>query len=213
MTFMGRKAHESMASKRFSPAAERNRDAILGVLREVLPPQGAVLEVASGTGQHARHFAEHLPSITWIPTDVSPDALQSIEAWSADAELQNLQRPRFLDVLSQPWPIADVDAVLCSNMIHITPWECTVGLFAGAAQLLDEHALLITYGPYRLGGRHTAASNAAFDQSLRATDRRWGVRDVEDLIDLAATNGFALDMRVDMPANNMTLVWSRLGVS
>lgn len=202
-----------MESKRFSAAAERNRDAILGVLREVLPARGAVLEVASGTGQHARYFAEQLPGITWIPTDVSADALQSIEAWSAEAELENLERPRFLDVLSQPWPIADIDAVLCSNMIHITPWECTVALFAGAAKLLADRAPLVTYGPYRLGGRHTASSNAAFDESLRATDPRWGVRDIEDLTELAATTGFVLDMRVDMPANNMTLVWSRSEVS
>ena len=198
----------SMA-KGFAPAAERNRQPILDVLRRVLPPAGLVLEVASGTGQHAIFFSERLPALQWQPTDASPEALQSIGARVDDAARDNLLAPLNLDVRSPQWPISQADALLCINMIHISPWEATEALFQGASQLLEVGAPLITYGPYRLHGEHTAPSNAAFDQSLRSRNARWGVRDIDDLRDLGGRTGFVLEERVGMPANNMILVWTR----
>ena len=198
----------SMA-KGFAPAAERNRQPILDVLRRVLPPAGLVLEVASGTGQHAIFFSERIPALQWQPTDASPEALQSIGAWVDDAARDNLLAPLDLDVRSPQWPISQADALLCINMIHISPWEATEALFQGASQLLEVGAPLITYGPYRLHGEHTAPSNAAFDQSLRSRNARWGVRDIDDLRDLGGRTGFVLEERVGMPANNMILVWTR----
>jgi len=198
----------SMA-KGFAPAADRNRQPILEVLRRVLPPAGLVLEVASGTGQHAIFFSEHLPALHWQPTDASSEALRSIGAWVDEAARENLRAPLELDVRSPQWPIARADALLCINMIHISPWEVTEALFQGASQLLADGSPLVTYGPYRLHGEHTATSNAVFDQSLRSRNARWGVRDIDELHELAGRTGFALAERVGMPANNMILVWTR----
>jgi hypothetical protein len=198
-------------AKGFAPAAERNRQPILDVLRRVLPPAGVVLEVASGTGQHAIFFTEHLPTLRWQPTDTSPDALQSIGAWVADSTRDNLLPPLELDVRSPEWPLPEADALVCINMIHISPWETTEALFRGASKLLAIGSPMATYGPYRLDGEHTAASNAAFDESLRSRNARWGVRDIDDLVELGARTGFSLEERVDMPANNMILVWRRDG--
>lgn len=201
--------YASRMAKGFAPAAERNREPILEVLARVLPRSGLVLEVASGTGQHASYFSERLPTLRWQPSDASPEALQSIEAWIAEVGRQNLLPPLELDARSETWPIREADALLCINMIHISPWETTAGLFQGASALLGPGAHLITYGPYRLHGGHTAPSNAAFDESLRSRDPRWGVRDIDELTELGARTGFFLEERVDMPANNMTLVWTR----
>ncbi|HVV86280.1 MAG TPA: DUF938 domain-containing protein [Kofleriaceae bacterium] len=191
-----------------SPSAARNRDPILDVLRRVLPPRGLVLELASGTGEHAIHFARALPDLTWQPTDADPAALASIDAWRADAGLANLRAPLALDVTA-PWPVDDAAAIVCINMIHIAPWEAAVALFAGAARVLAGDAPLVTYGPYRFDGAFTAPSNADFDRSLRARDARWGVRDVADLDRLAAGHGFARVETVALPANNHALVWRR----
>jgi hypothetical protein len=196
-------------AKGFAPAAERNRQPILDVLRRVLPPSGLVLEVASGTGQHAIFFSEHLPSLRWQPTDASSEAVQSIGAWVDETARENILAPLDLDVRSPQWPIATADALVCINMIHISPWETTEALFHGASKLLAGGAPLITYGPYRLHGEHTAPTNAAFDQSLRSRNARWGVRDIDELLDLGDRTGFTLEERVGMPANNMTLVWMR----
>ena len=198
----------SMA-KGFAPAAERNRQPILDVLRRVLPPAGLVLEVASGTGQHTIFFSEHLPALQWQPTDASSEALQSIGAWVDEAARKNLLAPLELDVRSPQWPVTKADALLCINMIHISPWESTEALFQGASQLLAGGSPLVTYGPYRLHGEHTAPSNAAFDQSLRSRNARWGVRDIDELRELGGQTGFVLEERVSMPANNMILVWTR----
>ncbi len=198
-------------AKGFAPAAERNREPILEVLGRVLPESGTVLEIASGTGQHAAFFCERLPHLRWQPSDVSPDALRSIEAWVTELARDNLLSPVELDVVQPSWPVEAANAVVCINMIHISPWETTEGLFRGASSLLDEGSPLVTYGPYRLHGRHTAPSNIAFDESLRSRDRRWGVRDVDELAALAGRMGFSLEDRVEMPANNMTLVWRRVG--
>ena len=197
-------------AKGFAPAAERNRQAILDVLRRVLPSAGLVLELASGTGQHAVFFSEQLPTLRWQPSDASADALQSIAAWVEEVERANLLPPIELDVRSPRWPVARADALICINMIHISPWESTEALFRSAADLLAAGSPLITYGPYRLHGEHTAPSNAAFDQSLRSRNSRWGIRDIDELTELAGRIGFTLQERVDMPANNMTLIWTRV---
>jgi SAM-dependent methyltransferase len=201
--------YASRMAKGFAPAADRNQQPILQVLREVLPESGLVLEVASGTGQHAAFFAEQLPRLRWQPTEASPDALRSVHAWVEEACRDNLLQPLELDVRWETWPIAQADALLCINMIHISPWETTEALFRGARSVLGAGSHLITYGPYQLHGRHTAPSNAAFDLSLRSRNRLWGVRDIDELTDLAGRTGFELEKRVDMPANNMTLVWTR----
>ncbi|MBX3250329.1 MAG: DUF938 domain-containing protein [Myxococcales bacterium] len=192
-----------------APATTRNRDPILEVLREVLPPEGDVLEVASGSGEHAVHFAAALAPLRWIPTDVDEAALASIAAYVREAQLPNLAAPRRLDLLAPEWPTSRVDALVAINVIHISPWEATVGLFDGAARLLPPGAPLVTYGPYAVDGAHTAPSNAAFDASLRARDPQWGVRDVTELEALARPRGLSLERRVPMPANNLTLIFRR----
>jgi SAM-dependent methyltransferase len=198
-------------AKGFARAAERNRGPILDVLRRVLPARGTVLEIASGTGQHAVFFSRRLPELRWLPSDASLDALRSIQSWVAGEGRHNLLEPVELDVRWQAWPVAKADAVLCINMIHISPWESSEALFEGAQRILGSDAPLVTYGPYRVYGKHTAASNAAFDDSLRGRNPRWGVRDLDELEALADRTGFCLEERVAMPANNMTLVWRRQG--
>ena len=196
-------------AKGFAPAAERNREPILEVLRRVMPATGTVLEIASGTGQHAVFFSERLPQLRWQPSDPATDALRSIQALVSEEARENLLAPIDLDVRSEPWPIARADAMLCINMIHISPWEVSEALFEGAQRVLSADAPLVTYGPYRVHGRHTAPSNAAFDESLRSRDPRWGVRDIDELSALATRTSFSLDESVLLPANNMTLVWRR----
>jgi SAM-dependent methyltransferase len=194
--------------KRYAPATERNRDFLLEVLRRVLADRREVLEVASGTGQHAVFFAAALSHLRWQPTDRDRAALVSIEAWRAEAGLPNLAPVQVLDVEAAPWPVDSADALVCINLIHIAPWSVSVALFEGAARLLPTASPLVSYGPYRFGGR-TAPSNDAFDASLRAQDATWGVRDLDDLEPLARRSGFALAEVVPMPANNHTLVWRR----
>jgi SAM-dependent methyltransferase len=191
-----------------SPSVARNREPILEILRRVLPPTGLVLEIASGTGEHAVHFARGLPGVSWQPTDPSEAALASIAAWREDAALPNLRPPLALDVTA-PWPVDTAAAVVCINMLHISPWEAAVALFAGAARVLSPGAPLVTYGPYRFAGRFTAPSNHAFDADLRARDPRWGVRDVDDLDALARDHGLVREETVALPANNHALVWRR----
>jgi Protein of unknown function (DUF938) len=181
------------------------------VLERVLPARGLVLEVASGTGEHAVAFARALPMLEFQPTDVDPEALESIEAWRAHSGLSNVRRAVALDVHPTPWPLSGApDAVLCINMIHIAPWSACLALLDGAAAALAPGAPLVLYGPYRAGGSHTAPSNAAFDASLRERDPRWGVRDQEAVAAEAATRGLALEEVVEMPANNRTLVLRRV---
>jgi SAM-dependent methyltransferase len=192
-----------------SPAAERNKGPILEVLVRVLPAQGAVLEVASGTGQHVVCFARALPDLHWRPSDVAPELLEAIRSRLAAAALPNVAPPLALDVLEPRWPDVAADAVLCINMIHIAPWRAARGLFAHAARLLASGAPLILYGPYKRSGTHTAPSNAAFDESLRARNPEWGVRDLDDVTALGAELGFRRDEVVAMPANNLTVVYRR----
>jgi len=191
------------------PAPERNKAPILEVLLRVLPKAGTVLEVASGTGQHAAHFAKHLPGLMYLPTDVDPENLSSIAEWVREAALLNLLSPRALDVTSPDWNVPTVQAIFNANMLHIAPWECALGLFAGVRRHLAEAGVVVLYGPYRIGGAHTAPSNASFDASLRERDPRFGVRDLEAVVELANGAGLSLAERVEMPANNQTLVFAR----
>ena len=192
-----------------APAAQRNRDPILAVLRRVLPPSGLVLEVASGSGEHAVHFARAMPGLVFQPSDPDPTRRASIDAWTATSGLANIRSALALDATAPEWAVARVDAVLCFNMIHIAPWDAAIGLIRGAGRLLGQGGLLILYGPYRRGGAHTAPSNAAFDASLRERDPAWGVRDLEAVSELAAESGFGAPGIEQMPANNLCVVFAR----
>ena len=193
-----------------APATLRNRDAILEVLRRVLPTTGLVLEVASGSGEHVVHFAQHLPDLTFQPSDPSPEALLSISAWVEATRVTNVRPPVILDASEAPWPIASADAVLCINMVHIAPWNATVGLMNGAAKSLPLGMPLYLYGPYRRGGVPTAASNEEFDRSLRAREPSWGLRDLEAVAMLARSTGFSEPIITAMPANNLSVVFRRV---
>ncbi|ATB45013.1 SAM-dependent methyltransferase [Corallococcus macrosporus DSM 14697] len=200
---------ETRSMKRHAPATERNREPLLAVLREVLPATGRVLEVASGTGQHAAWFARALPHLTWQPTDVDAESLESIEAWRAGEDLPNLLPPRQLDASAASWPQADADVILNVNMIHISPWAACQGLMRGAGRVLPPGGLLILYGPYFVEGRQTAPSNLEFDASLRARNPAWGVRTLEAVTAEAALNGLERERVVDMPSNNLTVVFRK----
>jgi SAM-dependent methyltransferase len=189
-----------------APAAARNRDPILAVLRRVLPARGTVLEIGSGTGEHAVYFAAGLPHLAWQPTDIDADALASISAHRRSAELPNLLPALALDAAAPVWPVARAEAVVAINLIHIAPWQAAKGLMAGTARVLAPGGVLYLYGPFKQDGRHTAPSNAAFDASLRAYDPQWGVRDLREVADLARRHGLDLVERVAMPANNLSVI-------
>ena len=198
-------------ARRYAPSVARNKDAIAAVLARYLPSSGLVLEIASGSGEHAVHFASSFPALVFQPTDPSEEARASIAAWRQEAALPNMRAPLALDVTAAPWPINYADAVTCINMIHIAPWEATLGLVAGAARIIPPGGLLFLYGPYKRAGQHTAPSNADFDASLRERDARWGVRDLETVAAEATAMGFAAPMIEAMPANNLSLIFRRLG--
>jgi len=192
---------------RHAPATARNREPILAVLRDVLPVQGAVLEIASGTGEHAAHFAAAFPHLRWQPTDPDAEARRSIVAHAASAELPNLLPPLALDACAAVWPVTHADAIVAINMIHIAPWRAAEGLLAGAERLLPAGAALYLYGPFREQGHHTAPSNAAFDDSLTARNPEWGVRDLDEVVALANAHGLKFANRVAMPANNLSVIF------
>jgi hypothetical protein len=196
-------------AKRHAPATLRNRDAIAAVLAEELPAAGLVLEVASGSGEHSVYFAARFPANDWQPSDPDPAALTSIAAWADDAGLANLHPPVQLDAAAPNWPIGRADALLCINMVHISPWAATLGLMAGAKRRLAADAPLIVYGPFIESDVPTAPSNIAFDESLRARDPAWGLRDTRAVIAAAEAQGLRLTRRVEMPANNLMLVFRR----
>jgi SAM-dependent methyltransferase len=196
-----------VSARRHAPATERNREPIAAVLAEELPPRGLVLEVASGSGEHAAFFAERFPALQWLPSDPDPDALASIAEWCA--ELPNVLPPLALDAAADAWPVDAADAILCVNMVHISPWETTLGLMAGAGRLLAPGAPLLLYGPYRQRDLPTAESNEAFDVSLKGRNPAWGLRHVEDVSTAAAARGLLLERIVPMPANNLSLVFRR----
>lgn len=195
--------------KQHAPATLRNREAIAEVLARELPALGRVLEIAAGTGEHAVFFAESFPALEWQPTDPSAEALASIAAHRADYSGSNLAEPLLLDAAAPDgWPVKAADAIVCINMVHISPWEATLGLFAGAARLLRESGgPLVLYGPYLEQGVDTAPSNLDFDASLKSRDPRWGLREAEALDALAAQHGMARRARYAMPANNIMLVY------
>ncbi|HET6942829.1 MAG TPA: DUF938 domain-containing protein [Sphingomicrobium sp.] len=194
-------------ARRSAPAALRNREPIAEVLAEWLPRSGVVLEVASGTGEHAIWFAGHFPEIAWQPSDTHSEALGSIDAWRENAGLPNLRRPVFVDASHPDWPIEQADAVLNINMAHISPWGASIGLIEGAARVLPVGGALILYGPWLKDGIETVASNLAFDAELKSRDPQWGLRRVEDFEAVANARGFTLVESRRMPANNLMLLF------
>lgn len=198
-----------MDARETAPSAERNRQPILEVLARALPPRGLVLEIGSGTGQHVAHFAQALPALTFQPSEMDVERHASIAAWAAAGKLSNVEPPLAFDVTKRPWPVSAADAIVCINVIHISPWEATLALMAGAGAILSAGGVLVTYGPYKRGGAHTSQSNQAFDASLRARNPLWGVRDVDTVAQVAGSEGLALEEIVPMPANNFTLVWRK----
>jgi len=193
-----------------SPAALRNRDPILDVLRRILPSRGVVLEIASGSGEHVVHFAQHLPGLTFQPSDQDVAARRSIAAYVAESGLENIKPPVAINASESNWPINDIDAMICVNMIHISPRRATEGLMHAASALLRPGCPLYLYGPYRRQGIVTAPSNEAFDQSLRERDPSWGLRALEDVAALAKTAGFSDAEIIDMPANNLSVIFRKL---
>jgi len=197
-------------ARRFAPATERNRGPIVEVLRTGLPAAGLVLEIASGTGEHVVYFADALPHLTFQPSDLDPANRASIAAWIEHAAVSNVRAPIDLDAAASKWTMAPTpDAILCINMIHISPWAATLGLMRNAGAALPPGGLLYLYGAFKRNGAHTAPSNVAFDESLRARDPAWGVRDLEAVIEVAATAGLALADTIEMPANNLSVLLRR----
>jgi len=207
--------HESLNVRQYAPATQRNREPILQVLLQVLPPTGTVLEISSGTGEHAVFFAPRLYPREWLPSDPNPVARASIAAWRQYCPADNLYPPIALDVCTSNWldklPATSfqrqqIVAIVNINMIHIAPWAACLGLMAGAKQILPTGGILYLYGPFKQRGKHTALSNAAFDESLRAQNPDWGVRDLEDVVAAAADQQLSLVRTYDMPANNLSVV-------
>ena len=192
----------------YFPATERNQDAILDVLAPWLANVKQALEVASGSGQHVAHWAPRFPHVTWIPSDLDPSHRRSIAAWTANME--NVAAPLELDATAASWAeTGPVDLVFCANMIHIAPWEACLGLLARGAEVLAPGGALILYGPFTEDGRHNAESNAQFDASLRSRDPSWGIRDLNEVMAIAADHDLVFDTKTAMPANNFTVVFQR----
>jgi Protein of unknown function (DUF938) len=196
--------------RQYAPATVRNRDFILDVLRDVLPKTGVILEIASGSGEHIVHFAKNLPGLVFQPSDPDADARLSVAAWVKATDVSNVRSPIALDASSPVWPIASADAIICINMIHISPWEATVGLINGAAAVLPPGSPLYLYGPYKREGFATAPSNQAFDQNLRDRNPTWGLRDLEAVAALARSVGFSAPVITEMPANNLSVVFRQV---
>jgi hypothetical protein len=193
----------------YAPATQRNRGPILAVLQRVLPPAGLALEIASGSGEHAAFFAAGLPRLDWQPTDPDQRSLASIDAHRLAGNLANLRPPLSLDAASPDWPVAQADAIVCINMIHIAPWTACVGLMGGAARTLPVGGALYVYGPFRQRGNLMAESNARFDADLRARDPNWGIRKLDDVVALARGHGLAHGETVAMPANNLSVIFHK----
>ena len=202
-----------MNAKQYAPATERNREPIFKVLSETLPQNSNILEIASGTGEHAVYFASKLPSCYWIPSDINPLSRSSITAWKQDNAVDNLSLPLFIDVTQDDWQSLvakqEIDSIVNINMIHIAPWQACLGLMKGAGQILPPAGILYLYGPYKRNGEHTAVSNANFDRSLRDRHPQWGVRDLEQVIEVAANANLKLQQVIEMPANNLSVIFSR----
>src|SRR3984957_270447 len=200
-------AKKMIDHRQCAPATVRNRDLILDVLRDVLPMTGLILEIASGSGEHVVHFARNLPSLAFQPSDPEPAALLSVPAWVKDGQVTNVRAPIVLDASQLPWPIASADGIICINMVHISPWDATVGLITGAAATLPPGSPLYLYGPYRRKGVATAPSNEAFDRNLRDRNPTWGLRDLGAVAAIAQSVGFSAPAVTEMPANNLSVVF------
>ncbi len=196
--------------RQYAPATPRNRDFIFSVLRDVLPTTCLILEIASGSGEHAVHYARNFPDLVFQPSDRDPDALRSVAAWVKATGVTNVRAPMVLDVSQSPWPIASADGIICINIVHISPWEATLGLVRGAAAILPPTAPLYLYGPYKREGFATAPSNQAFDRSLRDRNPTWGLRDLEAVVAAAQSVGFSAPTITEMPANNLSVVFRRV---
>ena len=199
----------SSDNRQHAPATAHNRGPILDVLRSILPPSGTVLEVASGTGEHVVHFARAFPMLEWQPSDPSREARHSIDAWIAAEGVESVRSPLDLDAACDSWPIDQATAVVCINMIHISPWASTEGLMRGAGRILNAGAPLYLYGPFRQPAKALELSNATFDEDLRNRDPRWGLRDLDEVAVCAGSFGFVLDRVVDMPANNLSVIFRK----
>lgn len=195
--------------RRYAPATARNRDAILAVLQKILPKTGTVLEIASGSGEHVVHFAKAFPSLTFQPSERTVELLSSIAAHAGDSGLKNINPALHLDAMVHPWNIETADAAYNCNMIHISPWLVAEGLMQGLETVLKPGAPFLLYGPFKIEGQHTAPSNAAFDESLKAMDPSYGVRDLEAVTELASGHGIHLVDRIEMPANNQSLIFKK----
>jgi hypothetical protein len=214
-----------MDDLQFSPAAERNKAPILAVLKEVLPPEGTILEIASGSGQHAAYFAAQLAPRHWLPSEPDPLLRRSILAWRGEQPCPTLHAPLALDVAEPTWPLEDdrlvktigavalppIQAIVNINMIHISPWAACLALMAGANRLLPPGGVLYLYGPYKRGGEHTAPSNAAFDDSLRSRHPDWGLRNLEEVMQAARAEHLTLQQVREMPANNLSVIFTKVG--
>ena len=200
--------------RQHAPATQRNREPILAVLQRVLPPTGTVLEIASGTGEHALYFAPRLQPRIWLPSEFNPQLRESIQAWQTDSPCEFLYPPLALDAARPPWDLGDwgsqITAMVCINMIHISPWEVCLGLMAGAEGVLSSGGILYLYGPYQRNGGHTAPSNEAFDRSLRSSNPLWGVRHLEEVIAVARSHNLQHIETVPMPANNLSVIFKRI---
>jgi len=203
--------------RKFAPATQRNREPILEILLQVLPKKGTVLEVASGTGEHGIFFSYHLAPRIWLPSDPNPELRQSITAWQEFFPCDNILPPVDLDASAEVWPVetdfvleSPINAIVNINMIHISPWSACLGLMAGSGRILKSGGILYLYGPYKQNGKHTAPSNAAFDEYLQSQNSAWGVRNLEDVIAAAQANNMKLEKVYSMPANNLSVVFSHL---
>ncbi|HEY9853484.1 MAG TPA: DUF938 domain-containing protein [Leptolyngbyaceae cyanobacterium] len=206
--------------RQYAPATQRNREPILGVLQWVLPENGTVLEVASGSGEHAVFFAPRLSPRKWLPSDPDSVSRESILVWQEHSPSENLYPPLDLDVRSPIWPLeiknqpenkylADITAIVSINMIHIAPWSACLGLMAGASRILPFGGILYLYGPFKQGGKHTAESNVAFDEMLQSQNSEWGVRNLDDVIEAAKAKDLKWLETIKMPANNLSVVFQR----
>ncbi|NJL09718.1 MAG: DUF938 domain-containing protein [Calothrix sp. SM1_7_51] len=212
-------------ARQYAPATERNRESILEVLLQVLPATGTILELASGTGEHGVYFAPRLPNHKWLPSDPNPLARDSITAWKENSQIENLYPPIEIDVRLEKWSVeqdasskwsgfddlktSPITAIVNINMIHISPWSSCLGLMAGTGRILPSGGILYMYGPYKLNGQHTAPSNQAFDESLRMQNPEWGVRDLDDVVNVAKAQNLQLINIYEMPANNLSVVFQR----
>jgi hypothetical protein len=197
-------------ARQFAPATQRNREVILEILLQILPASGTILEIASGTGEHAVYFAAHLTPRKWLPSDPNPRSLASIAAWTAHSPSDNLYPPIDLDASASVWTIPDttpITAIVNINMIHISPWGACLGLMALSDRILPQGGILYLYGPFKQNGEHTSPSNAAFDNSLRAQNPSWGVRDLDDVVEAAKARNLNLINTYQMPANNLSVVF------